>query len=261
MGRVDGWRQALRTARGVYAERRDSYVDAFRDARRPYSEKRNDLDLDHLRVMLGFWLEPDSSCIDIGTNRGSVLEMITARAPRGSHHAFEPLPHQAAHLRATFPNVEVHEVALTDTPGSVRFTVVEDDKVDGYSGITEHLRTLPDDWSTHEITVDAARLDDVLPPEYVPRFVKIDVEGAELGVLRGAQRILGEHRPILFMEHGGRDDTGEIHAFLTGLGYAIYDVDGGGPYEDLAAMEAGAWTGTGWLWNWVCLGTGRGTDG
>jgi FkbM family methyltransferase len=253
MGRVDGWRKALRTARATYDERRQAYLEAWRDARRDYSQKRNALDLDHLRVMLGFWLDADANCVDIGANRGSVLEMITARAPRGHHHAFEPLPHRAAELREAFPDVVVHELALTDAPGPVRYTVVEADRVDGYSGITEHLRELPKDWSTHEITVAAARLDDVLPADYVPRFVKIDVEGAELGVLRGAERILRDHRPILFIEHGGRDDTAEFFALVTGLGYAVYDVDGGGPYADLAAMEAGAWTGTGWLWNWVCL--------
>ena len=253
MGRVDDLLDALRTARRVYDERRDSYADALRDARRSYSQKRDALDMDHLRVMLGFWLDTDSSCVDIGANRGTVLRMIEERAPGGCHHAFEPLPHRAAQLRVAFPNVEVHEVALTNAPGSVRFTVVEEDAVDGYSGITEHLRTLPKGWTTHEVSVEAARLDDLLPADFVPRFVKIDVEGAELAVLRGAERLLRGHRPILFLEHGGRDDTGEIHALLTCLGYAIYDVDGGGPYEDLAAMQAGARTDKGWLWNWVCI--------
>ena len=50
----------------------ESYVDALRDARRSYSEKRDALDMDHLRVMLGFWLAVDSNCVDTST---------TSRAP------------------------------------------------------------------------------------------------------------------------------------------------------------------------------------
>jgi FkbM family methyltransferase len=230
-----------------------SYVDALREAHRSYAEKRDVLDMDHLHVMLGFWLTADSNCIDIGASRGSVLEMIEERAPNGEHHAFEPIPHRASRLCETFPTVTVHQVALADAPGTAEFTVVELDKYDGYSGIARSLPPLPADWPTHSTIVDTARLDDLLPADYVPRFIKIDVEGAELGVLRGAQRILGEHRPILFMEHGVTDNTTEIHALLTRLGYSIYDVDGGGPYQDLDSMIAGAQGRTGWLWNWVCL--------
>ena len=82
---------------------------------------------------------------------------------------------------------------------------------------------------------------------------RIDVEDSELGVLRGASRILGEHRPVLYIEHGISEQTAELHQLLTRLGYSIYDVDGGGPYRDLDAMVAGAKGQAGWLWNWVCI--------
>ena len=235
--------------------RRRAYVDALHETRRSYSERRDALDIDHLRLMLGFWLSADSDCVDIGANRGSVLQMIHERAPHGVHHAFEPIPHLARRLGDAFPSVVVHELALTDSPGTADFTVVDNAQYDGYSGIRESLRDLPETWETHSITVETARLDDVLPADYEPRFIKIDVEGAELRVLRGAREMLRRHRPVLFMEHGARidGDTGEIHELLTGLGYAIHNADGGGPYDDLGSMIAGAKTRDGWLWNWVCL--------
>ena len=49
------------------------------------------------------------------------------------------------------------------------------------------------------------------------------------------------------------ETTAEIHGLLTRLGYSIHDVDGGGPYQDIDSMFAGAKTRDGWLWNWVCL--------
>jgi hypothetical protein len=51
--------------------------------------------------------------------------MIQARAPHGTHHAFEPVPHLASRLCERFPAVAVHQVALADAPGTVEFTVVD----------------------------------------------------------------------------------------------------------------------------------------
>ena len=50
-------------------------------------------------------------------------------------------------------------------------------------------------------------------------LIKIDVEGAELEVLRGAREVLAEHHPILLIEQGDRE---EIAGHLAGLGYARY---------------------------------------
>jgi FkbM family methyltransferase len=56
--------------------------------------------------------------------------------------------------------------------------------------------------NVEEITVDMVRLDDVLPPGYDLRLIKIDVEGAELEVLRGAIGIVERCRPYIIFEHG-----------------------------------------------------------
>jgi FkbM family methyltransferase len=56
-----------------------------------------------------------------------------------------------------------------------------------------------------------------------PLVIKIDVEGAELRVLRGGQRLLAEHRPILLLEISG--DRSRTLAFLEDLGYDCFDSD------------------------------------
>ena len=244
---------ALRAARRGLVDRSASFADALHDARRSYAEKRDARDMDHLRVLLGFWLTPESNCVDIGANQGHVLRMIQERAPHGRHLAFEPIPDLAQQLRRSFPDVTVYDVALSDAPGTAEFTVVEGDDRHGYSGITRNLAPLPESWTTRSTTVETARLDDLVPADYVPRFIKIDVESSELEVLRGGRRTLADHRPILFMEHGVAQETGELHELLTELGYSIYDVDGGGPYDGPDAMLAAAHSPNGRLWNWVCL--------
>ena len=52
------------------------------------------------------------------------------------------------------------------------------------------------------ITVATERLDDVIPEDAAIRLLKIDVEGGELGVLRGGMGLLARHRPVVVFEHG-----------------------------------------------------------
>jgi hypothetical protein len=59
----------------------------------------------------------------------------------------------------------------------------------------------------------------------VPDLIKMDVEGAETAVLRGAQRTLREARPVLFALHG--DEQRKACApILRDAGYSIHDLDG-----------------------------------
>ncbi len=95
---------------------------------------------------------------------------------------------------------DVRNAALANAAGTSTFTHVRN--AEGWSGLK--FRPLPGDQpaETEEITVDVEVLDDVLPPDYVPALIKIDVEGAERQVLEGARRTLARHQPIVVFEHG-----------------------------------------------------------
>ena len=83
--------------------------------------------------------------------------------------------------------------------------------------------------------VDCVKLDDVCERSDVQRIdvVKIDVEGAEMAVLRGASSIIRKHRPLLIIElsdkHliGQGSSVSEVVEFLRAERYKIVDVDGG----------------------------------
>jgi FkbM family methyltransferase len=177
-------------------------------------------------------LREDSDCLDVGAHAGSVLREIVRLAPRGRHVAWEPLPTFAAGLRDEFPGVEIREAALADEAGERELTHVIDEP--GWSGLA--ARPTPGGGPTETLTVRCERLDDVLPEGVRPRFVKIDVEGAEALVLRGALATLRAHRPLIAFEHGRGSaeyhGTGpeDVHGLLSGLGYAIWGLDGDGPY-------------------------------
>ena len=142
---------------------------------------------------------PTSNCIDVGAAVGGILQNIVAAAPHGRHLAVEPLPENTASLRARFPDVEIVEAALDDTQGESSFERV--DASTGYSGLIRRVDLAHDIKST-TITVRRAKLDDLVPEDRPIRFIKIDVEGAELRVLRGSRRILESDRPYVVFECG-----------------------------------------------------------
>lgn len=51
--------------------------------------------------------------------------------------------------------------------------------------------------------------------------IKIDVEGAEIEVLRGARNLINRDRPRLFIESGTLDGFSDVRAFLDDLGYVL----------------------------------------
>jgi hypothetical protein len=65
------------------------------------------------------------------------------------------------------------------------------------------------------------RLDDVATQRFVPGFLKVDVDGAELEVLRGAEQLLREHGPAVVLETHAPDLEEACGALLAGAGYRV----------------------------------------
>jgi len=172
-------------------------------------------------------LDRRSTCIDIGCHEGAILDAMLRIAPEGTHYAFEPLPHLHAALASKYAgaaNVRLFEVALSESPGKATFQHVVTNPA--YSGLLRR-KYARDDEEIVEIPVTLARLDDLLPPDAPVRLVKIDVEGAELQVLKGATATLKRCRPYVVFEHGrGAADCygttpGQVYDLLAGCGLRI----------------------------------------
>jgi FkbM family methyltransferase len=218
-----------RQAREILARARDARA-AFDPAAR-----RESRDEHALHVVLAATLRRDSTAIDVGANEGAVLEAIVRIAPAGRHLAFEPIPRLYESLVARFPDVDVRRCALSDTAGSAEFTHVLD--APAYSGLRQRSDLPPGAGRVEHVSVQTERLDDVLEGGPVPDLVKIDVEGGELGVMRGAVQTLERHRPLVLFEHGvgGADLYGthptQVFDLLEGVGLRIFDLEGSGPYS------------------------------
>jgi FkbM family methyltransferase len=155
----------------------------------------------HTFQIMKMVLSENSSCIDIGAHIGAVLREIIHIAPSGQHFAFEPIPDLFNGLKSNtdFRNVGISDIALSNETGEDTFYWVRNDPA--YSGLKQRRYDRPDP-EIVEIKVKKARLDDIIPPTQAIDLIKIDVEGGELPVLLGAQRIITEHKPFIVFESG-----------------------------------------------------------
>lgn len=204
------------------------------------------------RAIVATVLGRSSTYVDVGTNRGQWLADACRCAPDATHLAFEPIPELCAEIAARFPDVDLRAAALAAEPGEAKFCRYLN--LDGWSGLRRRSEISDE---CRWIDVRVARLDDELG-DVVPALIKIDVEGAEVDVLLGGQTTLAEHRPPVVFEHQMSatalyERTSEqLWELLDGLGYRIFDLQGGGPYSRDEFRRCGA---AGAPVNWLSVPT------
>lgn len=143
-----------------------------------------------------------SNCLDIGCHKGEIMDLFLHYAPQGTHYGFEPIPALYGDLvnkYAGLPNCHLLDIALSDKKGTSSFNYVVSNP--SYSGLLKRNYDHPNERDTL-ITVRTERLDDVLPRDMPVALVKIDVEGGEILVLRGAIETLTRCKPVVIFEHG-----------------------------------------------------------
>jgi FkbM family methyltransferase len=246
-------RIARRAFRGVGLEEKAQRVhERYRVLRGGPTVWRNHRDDERVRLVAAAALREDSNCIDVGANEGLLLQQFAELAPRGRHIAYEPVPALAEALERRFPAVEVRRAAASDGVGETSFVVHKE------LASRSSLRSVgyPSEL-TETLTVRTEDLDSSLPDGYVPHLLKVDVEGAEQLVLRGAIGTLTAHRPLVLFEHqkstASHYGSGpeEMFALLAGeAGMRIFDMDGAGPYTLERFSEAYE---TGSRWNFVAV--------
>jgi len=166
-------------------------------------------------------------CFDCGGWRG-FFSGVMALAGASRVFAFEPLPANAAQLRkmiALNPDLPITliEAAVTEQSGALEFVVMPESSM----GKLTTSSFQQENQSGQEIEVRAVALDELLAAGEVPppAVMKIDVEGAELLVLRGAQKLLASHQAKLFMEIHSAGLARDCRALLEELDYEVRVVE------------------------------------
>lgn len=174
-------------------------------------------------------VRPGDVCYDIGGYRG-YMAGVFALAGASAVVVFEPLP---ANIKALMRLIELNpdrplrleRTAIGNTDGAVMFRIMPDSSM----GKLAHSPFQAGLCAEEVITVPIARLDTLLAERRVPppNVVKIDVEGAEVDVLRGASRILREFRPRLFIEAHSAALADESSQILSQYGYSVRQMESG----------------------------------
>lgn len=141
-----------------------------------------------------------SNTIDIGCHKGEILCEFIKQAPNGTHFGFEPIPDLFEKLKAEFnQKATIFPYALANKNGKTTFHYVKN--APAYSGIKKRKYNIenPD---IEKIEVELKKLDEIIPTLTKIDFIKIDVEGAELDVLKGAEQLLKKDKPIVIFECG-----------------------------------------------------------
>lgn len=173
-------------------------------------------------------LKKDSNCIDIGANLGHILMEIVAAAPKGQHFAFEPIPDLYTLLQKRFSkNTTVYNYALSDKKGSTTFNYYPGRPA--VSGFRERNNQIGQEPTL--LSVQVEKLDDLIPENLKIDLIKIDVEGAEFEVLKGAMKVLQKNQPLVLFECGlgGADVYGttpdDIFNLFASCGMALSTIE------------------------------------
>jgi FkbM family methyltransferase len=160
--------------------------------------------------------------VDVGAHIGSVIAAVQQCDASIKIVAIEAIPDKASRLRAKFPRVDIHECAVGDQKGEIPFYINTKDS--GYSSLGRP--TGKTDRFITQIKVRMEKLDDLVSHDNID-VIKIDVEGAELAVLRGTEKIIAHSRPIIMFESGPGDPNGlgysktEMWRFFAERNYVI----------------------------------------
>lgn len=151
---------------------------------------------------------------DVGANIGW-FSLLAARrvGPEGRVTAFEPNQRNAEQVRRNATRndltIEVVEAAVSGEAGWARF--------DAGSSLMGRLR---DDGT---LRVPTVTLDGWAASHAAPTFIKLDIEGAEVGALQGATRLLSEAHPTILCECHATQV--EVDAILWAAGYRVTPVE------------------------------------
>ena len=171
-------------------------------------------------------VRPGDTVLEAGSNIGSHTTWFSAAVgDTGCVQAFEANRHTHQLLCANLAlneclNVHTHHAAIGAAAGEVHFPVPDPKITNNFGAVSLKVHRGGKSEPVRQIAVDDLGLEQL-------RFIKSDIEGCELELLKGARETLARLRPLLFLEvfpvtgqAGGNRD--ELVAFLDAIGYASY---------------------------------------
>ena len=177
-------------------------------------------------------IKPGDTVFDIGGDAGYyTLLFAKAVGPKGKVVVFEPIPKAQERILENvklngFTNVNMVDLALGSRPGSfVLERPFEDSRINLEKAVP----------SSEDILVKVERFDTLVAKRSLPRadLIKMDVEGAEMEILKGMESYVETHHPTFTIELHPQllpqfgSSAEEVTSWLTQRGYTLTALDAG----------------------------------
>ena len=176
-----------------------------------------------VQTALAKYLRPNMVFYDVGANGGFFSLLGASLVGRGGRVvAFEPHPTIVKLLKKQVRINNMHQVdvvaaAVSDKAGSAKFA----------DGAASDMNSLVNaDKADRTIWVKTTTLDEETKRRPLPDMLKIDVEGAEIDVLRGAYQLLRTKKPILLVEIHSSELAVQYDELMAKIGYQTRDLAG-----------------------------------
>ena len=174
------------------------------------------------------WVKKNDFVIDVGSNIGRYsFELSNIVGPKGHVFSFEPMLRlffiiTCLCFLVNFKNISLFNSALGSKFSFNKFTLKWMDKKD-FIFDTNTQTSLSDNSNSNLNTNNISfrtilRIDDLKISRKI-KFIKIDVEGYEIEVLKGAEKTLKKNMPVILVEA----NSIEVKSFLYNLGYILND--------------------------------------
>ncbi len=168
---------------------------------------------------------------DVGANVGDWSAEVLKVNNRAQIHAFEPQPALISAIRANCPQIHINNVAVGEAPGALDLYDYANHAGSQHASLVRGVIDQIHGGTIRTTKVPLVTIDDYCRDNKIEfiKFLKIDVEGFELPVLRGAKRIISERRihGIQFefneMNVLGRNFAQDFMEFFQ-PGYSVYRI-------------------------------------
>ena len=154
--------------------------------------------------------EKDGLCLDIGANIGAIAQMLEFHGKECV--AFEPQSEIYKLLVRNFYGKAIN-CALGSEEGTAQMPRLRYGAKYNYGGMSLNTKTELGSYPVPVKTIDSYNFQNV-------SFMKIDVEGWEEEVLKGAVDTIKRCSPIMYIEDDRQEKSKSLHNFLDSLGYS-----------------------------------------
>ena len=159
-----------------------------------------------MRPLLSRYIDSEAVILDIGGHAGQYAKLFARMAKHGQVYSFEPSGYSCSILRLAvrsngFSNIHLIDKGLSDRPGSlILHTPLKDNGTFRYG--LAHMGEIDRAGPYHHQEVPVTTIDRFVADEGLQRldFIKMDVEGLEMRILKGGAQTIARHRPVMLLE-------------------------------------------------------------